>query len=586
MSTINKVKDLVISLESPLPEYNNNPTLTKNVAIRKKLKAIVAEANVLHKSLWTDYRRLQKQDNSPKPTPDPEPQPQPQPIPPTETLFLDNFDGPDGLITNEEEYWGSGSKNAHWEMTAGQLFRKGNRAYSGIDSDIFRLNTKRLDFKDVVISTKLTVVKYYSVSPAVDWDGVHIWFRYQSQYDLYYASICRRDGKVIFKKKTKGGTENGGTYFELSPYTSVPFPLNKEVLVEIKVQNQSDGSLKMEMFADGKSLLSAVDKNAGSKPPFGPGAVGIRGDNCEFYFDDFKVIALSTNPEPTPDPVNPDNPLKGKALYNDTQSQLHTWLEGHKSDPDYQLLKTKIADIPKGIWISSDWNTDVDRVAREAKERNEVPTFIIYNSIKRDLGSYSHGGAKNLEEYKKWLQEFVNKVAQISFIAILEPDCLPHMTSMNAEDQAVRVTMLREACRILKTNTKAVVYLDAGHPNWLSAANSSDLLKKIGVELFDGFALNVSNRVGTARCLEYGKEVSRLTNGEHFVVDTSRNAIEHSEWCDPSGEGVGEKPTSTTADTACDGYLYLKSPGESDGCIAPAGTLVIEKAKELAKNAK
>ncbi len=168
MANTNKAKELIISIESRLSNYNNKPTLTENVAIRKVWKAIEAEAAAAHKEMFIEYRKLQTQDNTVTPTPTPVP---------TDALFFDSFDGTDGLITNETEYWNGGSKNANWEMTSGQLYRKTNKAYSGKDSSIFRLNTKRNDFGNVVISTKLMVVSLYSIAstPAVDWDGVHIW---------------------------------------------------------------------------------------------------------------------------------------------------------------------------------------------------------------------------------------------------------------------------------------------------------------------------------------------------------------------------------------------------------------------------
>jgi endoglucanase len=84
----------------------------------------------------------------------------------------------------------------------------------------------------------------------------------------------------------------------------------------------------------------------------------------------------------------------------------------------------------------------------------------------------------------------------------------------------------------------------------------------------------------------------------HFVVDTSRNgtgpkdmlkfgsapfsqsssvvsALQTGNWCDPSGAGLGLTPTADTASVSplLDAYLWVKTPGQSDGqCDAAGGT--------------
>jgi endoglucanase len=92
----------------------------------------------------------------------------------------------------------------------------------------------------------------------------------------------------------------------------------------------------------------------------------------------------------------------------------------------------------------------------------------------------------------------------------------------------------------------------------------------------------------------------------HFVIDTSRNgqgpwnfaadseglfrtyegfaadgdaladgytsAAAAQDWCNPPGRGLGIPPTTITASTLVDAYLWIKVPGESDGsCARPAG---------------
>lgn len=227
-------------------------------------------------------------------------------------LFSDSFDRADGLITNEYATWNPNSsqavKSADWQMTSGSLFAKGGAGWTGVPdgcssasasgspctaSAVFRLNTARRDFGDVTVSTALKVQKLVSTSrtPAVAWDGVHVWLRYQSEESLYYASFARRDGRLVIKKKCPGGSENGGTYYELGPgeVTGFPIPFGAVQKISAKVANNADGSVTITMSRDGTQLLSATDKGTGCAPITAPGAVGIRGDNAEFSFDDFVV---------------------------------------------------------------------------------------------------------------------------------------------------------------------------------------------------------------------------------------------------------------------------------------------------------
>jgi endoglucanase len=65
----------------------------------------------------------------------------------------------------------------------------------------------------------------------------------------------------------------------------------------------------------------------------------------------------------------------------------------------------------------------------------------------------------------------------------------------------------------------------------------------------------------------------------HFVLDTSRNgngpwnyaaagypnAGVAQDWCNPPGRGLGALPTASTGNPLVDAYLWIKTPGESDG---------------------
>jgi hypothetical protein len=225
------------------------------------------------------------------------------------------FSGPDGLVTNEYAHWNPSHTDIvtgpDWEMTSGSLFVRSGSGWTGVpddvspnatssngnDSAVFRLNTKRYDFGDVAVSFRLDNQGLVTTTrtPAQAYDGVHVWLRYQSQYQLYAVTVNRRDGTLAIKKKTPGGPDpaNGGTYYDLVkpvPYI-VPYGVWKQV--QATVYTNLDGSVAIRLSVDGVLLLSATDDGSLGGPPIThPGAVGIRGDNCNFLFDTFTVTML------------------------------------------------------------------------------------------------------------------------------------------------------------------------------------------------------------------------------------------------------------------------------------------------------
>tara|TARA_R110000868_G_scaffold175724_1_gene412903 strand:+ start:1455 stop:2141 length:687 start_codon:yes stop_codon:yes gene_type:complete len=226
-------------------------------------------------------------------------------------LFQDNFQKAE-LITNEFAFWNptnaTAVKSPNWDMTSGSLFRLNDRAWSGVpdtvtpnatssngtNSAVFRLTTKRADFLDYAVSFTLNVKELSSTTstPKVDWDGIHVFLRYISEQELYYASVCRRDGKVVIKKKKPGGTSNGGTYYDISTYQTKPFPTGVDVKVKATIQTIGT-TVKIQLFANGVLLVEATDTGAvGGAPILTPGKTGIRGDNASFMFDSFTVESL------------------------------------------------------------------------------------------------------------------------------------------------------------------------------------------------------------------------------------------------------------------------------------------------------
>jgi hypothetical protein len=122
---------------------------------------------------------------------------------------------------------------------------------------------------------------------------VHIWLRHKSEYELYAASVVRRDGKILIKKKCPGGPSNGGTYHQLgAEVLGGPIVRGKWRRVAATVQNNPSGSVTIVVSVGGRAIVTAVDPGIGCGPITAAAAVGIRGDNTRFRFGDFAVTRL------------------------------------------------------------------------------------------------------------------------------------------------------------------------------------------------------------------------------------------------------------------------------------------------------
>src|SRR5256885_10804463 len=115
------------------------------------------------------------------------------------------------------------------------------------------------------------------------------------------------------------------------------------------------------------------------------------------------------------------------------------------------------------------------------------------------------------------------------------------MDCLSSSDQTTRVGLIQYAVSVLKAASGNVaVYLDGGHSAWKSASDQAARLTRANVAAADGFALNVSNFQYTANSIAYGKSISALIGGKHFVIDTNRNGLgptSGTQWCNPACPG-------------------------------------------------
>ena len=257
-------------------------------------------------------------------------------------------------------------------------------------------------------------------------------------------------------------------------------------------------------------------------------------------------------------------------------------------------LASKIFEYPTAFWYgerNGKEMKDLDKSLKRLFKRTlpGLPILVVYNLPNRDIGQYSKGGAKTKESYLNFMQSFADGIGDLSPIVIFEPDALPHLVEMSKQDKAYRIELMKEGLAILTSHSKALVYIDIGHSNWLTPKEASDLIGFVTNEHVRGFAVNVSNYRTSKESLNWGLKVCEYRPNDTFIIDTSRNGKgpHGNDWCNPPGRALGMPPSTNTLFDKCDAYLWIKVPGESDGKSnggPRAGRFWGEMAEELVKN--
>ncbi len=126
------------------------------------------------------------------------------------------------------------------------------------------------------------------------WDGAHLALRYQGECRSYYVSLNRRDDTLVIKKKAPDGQSACGSYYALSQYVSYHVPYDSWQRFKASVLNDSDGSVTIKVWVDGKLVATGRDDGAGGPPIRDPGEIMLRSDGAELEFADLTIQAAGT----------------------------------------------------------------------------------------------------------------------------------------------------------------------------------------------------------------------------------------------------------------------------------------------------
>ena len=283
----------------------------------------------------------------------------------------------------------------------------------------------------------------------------------------------------------------------------------------------------------------------------------------------------------------------GSPFYVDPNTSAAKWVAANPNDSRTPMIRDRIAATPQGKWFTTT-NTstvrgEVDAYVGAAAAAGKVPIMVVYNVPNRDCGGASGGGAPSHDAYRAWVDQVAAGLAGRPAAIVLEPDVLPLMTSCQSTDQQnqTKASIAYAGKKLKSGSAQAKVYFDIGHSAWLSPGEAAARLRGADISnSADGISTNVSNYRSTGDEVSFAKAVLNAVGDSRLraVIDTSRNGNgpAGSEWCDPAGRAVGTPSTDQTGDGQIAAFLWVKLPGEADGCIAQAGQFVPQRAYELA----
>jgi endoglucanase len=278
------------------------------------------------------------------------------------------------------------------------------------------------------------------------------------------------------------------------------------------------------------------------------------------------------------------NPLEGLKLFADPESP--SWQSWRAFSRRGQTRKAnliwKIAREPKAIWLGHftrpNFAGKIREVIERAKADGAVPVFTVLRAQANKCSpSYQGGGPREDRATRKWYDALASVLGTERVVIAFEPDSLGTIDCLARSRRDDRIRLLRHGVLALSRLPNATVYLEAGASDWEPARRTAKQLRAIGIARVRGFMLNATHTDWTRANILHGLEISRLTGGKHFVINTAENGrgpVHYrlpnrrriTVWCNPGLRGLGPPPTTGTSHPKVDAYLWINRPGYAQIC--------------------
>lgn len=300
------------------------------------------------------------------------------------------------------------------------------------------------------------------------------------------------------------------------------------------------------------------------------------------------VTILEDDPAPPIQPGNPlglpvaptgGNPLAGARFFVDPQSEAAT---AARRNPALSVIASQPGTARFGVFsygspYVGNIQTAVSRYLTRAASTSPgaVPLLATYTLVHGVKGNGD--SPAQVAAYHSFIDGFAQGIGSYRAVLFLEMDSVITMPSLNAHGQQTRLGELSYAISTLTANCPhIVIYLDAGAADALHARDAAGYLNRAGIAKIQGFFLNATHFDWTSKEIRYGNQISAMTGGKHFVVNTGENgqgplvppnivSYGNEILCNPINRGLGPKPTTKTGYPKVDLFAWTTNPGESGG---------------------
>lgn len=296
------------------------------------------------------------------------------------------------------------------------------------------------------------------------------------------------------------------------------------------------------------------------------------------------VKILYDDPVPPRDPSNPlelqahsasGNPLAGATFFVDHENEPS---QAARSFPALSVIADQPGTARFGGFSGPNVGLAVSKYLTRAayEEPGTIPLLATYRIQDSHCGHYTPPPSV-VASYHRFIDQFASGVGSYRAVLFLEMDSLITTPCLTSRGLAIRLAELHYAVDTLTRDCPhLVIYMDAGAADALPARLAARLLRRAGVSEAQGFFLNSTHFDWTSREIAYGQQVSRLTGGKHFVVNTGENGQGplvprdrvhqgNEVLCNPPGRGLGPKPTTDPGYPNVDAFAWTTNPGESGG---------------------
>jgi endoglucanase len=227
-----------------------------------------------------------------------------------------------------------------------------------------------------------------------------------------------------------------------------------------------------------------------------------------------------------------------------------------------------------------------------------INTYFLHPGVKSHCASPAQVRAA-APVFTRRVNEFVAAISRRPVVLLLETDALGSSSCYARRGSLGEyVALLDYEVQTVATLPHALVYVEAGYSDSNSAAYTARALNAASIGKIRGFYTNDTHLNWTINEVRWATQVSALTGGAHFIVNTAQNGrgpllnrrprihgIQN--LCNPPRRGLGPRPTTATGFALADAWLWTSPPGNSSGCGGgpPGGVFYTARAIGLASRA-